>query len=331
MAKSFAITTTATETLKADAKGHAQAVFTVTNTTARPMRGLTRAKALEATKREWLSITGDSERDFGAGATAQLTVNFDAASVPAGKYPFRLDVDSALNPEEDFTEGPTVTVEVASAPAPPEKKKFPIWIIIVIAAVVLLIGGVILFLVLGRGEKPAEVAATPTPTVAATPTPTASPVSTQRINVALGKLATQSSTYVAGASAGVAARAVDGNTDGTWPHNSVTHTNKEATPWWQVDLGAVHSIAEIKIWNRTDCCGERLSNFYVFISSTPFTSTDPNTTLINQTVSSFPLAGPAGTPTTIPIGKPGRFVRIQLMGTDHLSLAEVEVMADVPK
>ncbi len=42
MAKSFAITTTATQLLRADAKGHAQAIFTVTNTTARPVRGLAR-------------------------------------------------------------------------------------------------------------------------------------------------------------------------------------------------------------------------------------------------------------------------------------------------
>ena len=319
MAKSFAITTTATETLKADAKGKAQAVFTVTNVRARPVRGLTRAKALGGTKQEWLSTTSDSERDFGAGATSQFTVNFDAAGVPPGKYPFRLDVASALNPDEDFTEGPTVTVEVAAAPAPPEKKKFPIWIIIVILALVFLVGAVILFLVLRGDNKPDEGAASPTPA--------ATPVSTQRINIGSGKLAMQSST-VLGA---VAARVVDGNTDGIWTNNSVSHTNNEEHPWWQVDLGTVHSIAEINIWNRTDCCGERLSNFYVFISSTPFTSTDPNTTLINPAVSSFPAPGKAGTPTTIPIGKPGRFVRIQLMEKEYLSLAEVQVMADVPK
>ena len=319
MAKSFAITTTATEALKADAKGRAQAVFTVTNVKTRPVRGLTSAKALDGTKREWLSVTGDSERDFAAGATAQFAVNFDAAGAPPGKYPFRLDVASALNPDEDFTEGPTVTVEVAAPAPPPKKKKFPLWIIIVIAALVLLVGGVILFLVLGRDDKSAEDEATPTPT--------ATPIPTQRINAASGKLAMQSSTVLAG----VAARAVDGNTDGAWLKNSVTHTNNEAGPWWQVDLGTVHSIAEIKIWNRTDCCPERLSNFYVFISSTPFTSNDLNTTLINSAVSSFPAPGVAGTPTSIPIGKQGRFVRIQLMGPDYLSLAEVEVLADVPK
>ena len=116
MPKSFAITTTATDTLKADAKGHAEASFTVTNATSRPLRGMARAMPLGSTKREWLSIGGETERDFGGGATQQFTVNFDSTG-PADKYPFRLDVSSATNPDEDFTESPTVTVEVAPAVA----------------------------------------------------------------------------------------------------------------------------------------------------------------------------------------------------------------------
>jgi len=187
MAKSFAVTTTATDSWKADAQGHAEALFTVTNTTPRPIRGLARAKPLGDTKQQWLSIAGDTERDFAAGATQQFTVSFDAADgaqptpgarpasatpsgggagggVPAGKYPFRLDVASAQNPDEDFTEGPTVNVEVAAA-AQPAKKSFPLWIIFVILGIVLVIGVVILILVLSKGGgKPNNNGATPTPT-----------------------------------------------------------------------------------------------------------------------------------------------------------------------
>jgi hypothetical protein len=149
MAKTFTITTTATDTLKTDAKGHAEAVFTVTNSTARPVRGMARAKSLGDTKKESLSIAGETERDFGGGATEQFSVSFDAAGAPAGRYPFRLDVASALNPDEDFTEGPIVTVEVAAAATPPAAKKpFPKWIIPVILGVVVIIGVVVLILVL---------------------------------------------------------------------------------------------------------------------------------------------------------------------------------------
>jgi hypothetical protein len=174
MAKSsFTITTSATEPLKADPKGHAQAVFVVTNATARPVRCIARPKPLGDTKREWLAISGETERDFGAGATEQFTVNFDAVGAPAGKYPFRLDVASAMNPDEDSSEGPTVNVEVAgAAPPPPPGPKPKIWLIILIIAGVLLIAGVILFLVLRNGDKKAEE---PTPTPVATETPTATP------------------------------------------------------------------------------------------------------------------------------------------------------------
>src|SRR6266542_6193362 len=139
MARTFTITTTATDTLKVDDKGHAEAAFTVTNATARPVRGMARAKALGDTTKESLSIPGETERDFGGGATEQFTVNFDAAGAPAGQYLFRLDVASALNPDEDFTEGPTVNVEIVGVPAPAveTKKGFPKWIIPVIAVVVL--------------------------------------------------------------------------------------------------------------------------------------------------------------------------------------------------
>ncbi len=206
MARSFAITTPDTDSLRADAKGHAEAVFTVTNTTSRPIRGMAKAEALGDTKREWLGIEGETERDFAAGATHQFTVTFDApvtadpkggsltgdtkpaagstagtgatASAVARKYTFRLDVSSALKrgSDEDFTEGPTVTVEVAAAAAPTPAKKFPLWIIFVIVGIVLLIGCVILALKsCGTDTDDAETPM-PTPVATATATATASAV-----------------------------------------------------------------------------------------------------------------------------------------------------------
>ena len=163
MARTFAITTTANENLKADAKGHAESVFTVTNTSPRPVRGLAKAKALDSTKQEWLKLAGESERDFAPGATQQFIISFDGpattpatasapkgAPAPAGsgaqpsaaaapapaKYSFRLDVASAVNPDEDFIEGPVVTVEMA--PIVKKTGHFPFWIIPV--ALVVLIG-----------------------------------------------------------------------------------------------------------------------------------------------------------------------------------------------
>lgn len=143
-------------------------------------------------------------------------------------------------------------------------------------------------------------------------------------NVALGRPATQSSTLYTSA-----AVAVDGNTNGHFPSASTTHTDNTFQPWWQVDLGSIQNLGSIKLWNRTDCCGDRLSNFYVLVSDTPFTSTDLMATLGQPGVSGYYTPGQAGVSHTIGVGRTGRYVRVQLAGTNFLSLAEVQVMSAV--
>ncbi|HEV7643459.1 MAG TPA: hypothetical protein VGO50_05885 [Pyrinomonadaceae bacterium] len=181
MGNIFAVTT-AIEDIKADAAGKASAIFTVTNTTNKPLRGIAQAKALGNTRQEWLDVEGEAERDFSAGGTQQFTVNFSkpaaSASPPAETFLFRLDVASSANPDEYFTEGPTVKVAAStSAPVTAAKKAFPWWIVIVAIIVLLLVMAGILFLVL-RGDKSpavnsnANAAATPAATPTPTPTPT---------------------------------------------------------------------------------------------------------------------------------------------------------------
>jgi len=87
-------------------------------------------------------------------------------------------------------------------------------------------------------------------------------------NVAEGKVASQSSTVFGGD----AALAVDGDTNGRYSKGSVTHTNLDIEAWWQVDLGGLHRIDTLSVWNRSDdCCSPRLSNFYIFVSDTDMT------------------------------------------------------------
>ncbi|MCH6255214.1 discoidin domain-containing protein [Puniceicoccaceae bacterium K14] len=133
-------------------------------------------------------------------------------------------------------------------------------------------------------------------------------------NLALNKSATQSST----AHSGSASRAVDGNTNGAYSGNSVTHTASEVDPWWEVDLGGTFNIGDINIFNRTDnCCEARLTNFTVSVLDNSRAST------YIQSFSSYPdpsITVNAG-------GAEGRYVRIQLDDTNSLSLAEVEVFS----
>ena len=138
------------------------------------------------------------------------------------------------------------------------------------------------------------------------------------VNLASGKPASQSSTY---ASAD-ASRAVDGNTDGNWFNGSVSHTNNDAGAWWQVDLGngqaVEYPIESVSIWNRTDAAPERLANYVVKVY-------DKNDVL---TWTSPTQAEIAGLPTMVAVGQTGRTLRIQLLGTNYLGLAEVEVWRD---
>ena len=143
-------------------------------------------------------------------------------------------------------------------------------------------------------------------------------------NLALNKPATQSSDYYGE----FASKAVDGNTDGDRDggSNTVSHTEYEQSPWWQVDLQKISHIDEVQIFNRTDCCQERLSNMYVFVSETPFSSTDLNQTLLQNGVNAFYVEETVGRPGSITVGKKGRYVRIQLIAEDYLNLPEVRVL-----
>ena len=145
-------------------------------------------------------------------------------------------------------------------------------------------------------------------------------------NLARGKLASQGSTFPWSPSP-TADKAVDGNTDGNFLDYSVTHTNYDVNAWWQVDLGASASISSVVIWNRTDCCQDRLSDYWVFISDTPFSPSDTPATLQSRpgTWSSHQTSYPNPS-TTIAASAQGRYVRVQLSGTERLHMAEVQVM-----
>jgi len=143
------------------------------------------------------------------------------------------------------------------------------------------------------------------------------------VNRALGESATQSSTGFGG----VPGRAVDGNTNGVWQNGSITHTTAESQPWWQVDLGESGSISTIELWNRTDaCCTARLADVVVFVSDTNMSGRSLAQLEADGAVTSYSLDGVQGQTTVIDAAGSGRYVRVQLRGSDApLSLAEVIV------
>lgn len=130
------------------------------------------------------------------------------------------------------------------------------------------------------------------------------------INVATRGVASQSSTV----GDGEASRAIDGDTNGDWGEDSVTHTDI-GDGWWEVDLLGEFPIREVVLHNRTDCCSERLRDFVVRILDSG-----------RNEVASRTYMGEAGVRTALPFQTDGRYVRVELSVEEPLSLAEVEVM-----
>lgn len=150
MPRVFAITA-ANAAVKLDQVGHGEAAFTVSNTTKRPLRGRAKAIPLESTKTSWLSVAGESERDFGPDATHQFTVQIVVPpGTPPGRYSFNIVVASTENPDEEYAEGPSVAFESTAAEV--RKKPFPWWILVVVGAVILV--GIIAVLLLMRQPSP---------------------------------------------------------------------------------------------------------------------------------------------------------------------------------
>ena len=106
-------------------------------------------------------------------------------------------------------------------------------------------------------------------------------------------------------------KAVDGNTDGTYGHNSCTHTQNNDGAWWSVDLGQSYSIQEVVVWNRSDCCHDRLNGVEVRIDSQPC-----GTISAQQRENKISCGG-----------KTGSKINIKSTRNDYLSLCEVEVYA----
>jgi len=112
----------------------------------------------------------------------------------------------------------------------------------------------------------------------------------------------------------------DGVKTGQWGF----HTAHEKNPWWQVDLGAVSPLTEIRVFNRCDNgLAARASHLKVLLS------TDGHDFVqAYQHDGTIFLGATDGKPLVIALDDTAaRYVKIQLPGADYLHLDEVEVFA----
>jgi len=135
-------------------------------------------------------------------------------------------------------------------------------------------------------------------------------------NLALQGTAKQSSTLASRRTDFSASNAIDGDLSGGAFTGSLSHTKAEAQAWWEVDLGRIVDIDTIRLWNRTDCCSDRLSNFHVMVSTQPFSTNDLALSRTQNGVVDFPTNGRAGRQTDIKIAEQGRYIRVQLEGAE---------------
>jgi len=149
------------------------------------------------------------------------------------------------------------------------------------------------------------------------------------MNLALNKPASQSSTLTANGIIGDAAKAVDGNDEGVFfttpaSNSSVSATDTEFQPWWEVDLEDNYLIENINFYNRTDG-SDRTRNCYVLISNNPFTSSDLTGARAEASYEYY-IADLVGSPSTFNPNVEGQYIRVQMEEAGYLVIAEFEAI-----
>ncbi|KAL7517629.1 hypothetical protein ACHAWX_002539 [Stephanocyclus meneghinianus] len=95
-----------------------------------------------------------------------------------------------------------------------------------------------------------------------------------------GAIASQSTTYLWGETLCPASIAIDGITNSSvnLPCEGLAHTDEgEYNPWWMVDLSGLYDVSGVVIWNRMNCCSDRLSRATVSLL-------DDNSNVISQVI-----------------------------------------------
>ncbi|MEM1180776.1 MAG: PASTA domain-containing protein, partial [Acidobacteriota bacterium] len=101
------------------------------------------------TDEAWLSIDGEEERELLAGTPEEFKILVEVPKeAPEGEHKFRIDVASEENPDDDFSEGPEITIK----PAPASK----LWLWILLAVLFVVIVVVVAVVVAGGGKDDAS-------------------------------------------------------------------------------------------------------------------------------------------------------------------------------
>jgi hypothetical protein len=114
-----------------------------------------------------------------------------------------------------------------------------------------------------KTKAPTAVPKTPaTDNTSPTPPKTPAPAPSLSGLLLLRGSMTQSGTY----RSGTAKKAMDGNKNQDYHKGHCTHTAGR-NPWWKVDFARKMFVHSVKVWNRQDCCSNRLRGLSVFVGN----------------------------------------------------------------
>ncbi|XP_072034746.1 contactin-associated protein-like 3B [Amphiura filiformis] len=122
---------------------------------------------------------------------------------------------------------------------------------------------------------------------------------------------------------GVPSRAIDGDKRTSWLSSTCTHTASGYGQWWVVDMQKTTCIKKVVIYNRSDCCKNRLTDAVIRIGT--------NSNMTN------PECGPGVTSTQVNSGSIihmscdlcGRYLSVNLPATKGSPLTICEILAYV--
>jgi hypothetical protein len=109
-----------------------------------------------------------------------------------------------------------------------------------------------------------------------------------------------------------AAKCIDGDT------STFCHSGNQQNPWLQLDLGSIKHVTMVRIFNRVDCCMERLNDHSIYLGN------NPNNPLSNALCNQETVTAKIG-PYEESCNGRGRYVYIRQNKHTILNLGEIEI------
>ncbi len=115
-----------------------------------------------------------------------------------------------------------------------------------------------------------------------------------------------------------------------WSISTLVGDTLAGEPFFDVNLGSIHNLEEIRVYPREDCCPEQLEDFFILVSRTSLAERALSSLIADTTVQKFQYLGaaPNGEPIVfdLPSGTIGQYIRLTQASSEGFVFAEIEVL-----